>query len=215
MKDIILIGGGGHCKSIADTIITSTDYNILGVIDIREKIGKKVYDNIYVNGCDEDLEFYFKEGVKYAFISVGSIGNTFLRRKLYKKLCDIGFEMPIIIDKMAMISKEIFIGEGTFIGKGSIINSNVSIGKNCIINTGSILEHDCNIGDFVHVSSGAVICGNVSVGNDSHIGCNATVIEGIKIGKRSIVGAGSVILRDIDNDKKIVGNPGRRLENEG
>ena len=38
MENIVLIGGGGHCKSVIDTIESSKLYNIIGIIDKNEKL---------------------------------------------------------------------------------------------------------------------------------------------------------------------------------
>lgn len=38
--EIILIGGGGHCKACIDVIETERKYRIAGIIDIPEKKGE-------------------------------------------------------------------------------------------------------------------------------------------------------------------------------
>ncbi|HQB08035.1 MAG TPA: acetyltransferase, partial [Rectinema sp.] len=39
MKDIILIGGGGHCRSVIDVIELGNEFRIIGIIDKEENIG--------------------------------------------------------------------------------------------------------------------------------------------------------------------------------
>ena len=41
MKPIILVGGGGHCKSVIDAA-ESADYSILGVLDMPDEVGKAI-----------------------------------------------------------------------------------------------------------------------------------------------------------------------------
>lgn len=210
MNDIILIGGGGHCKSIIDTIRVVEKYNIIGILDVKEKVGEQIY-GIDIIGEDNDLEYYYRRGIKNAFVSLGSIENSELRRKLYLQAYSIGFEFPNIIDSSCIISKSVQLGVGNFIGKGVIINSDVIINNNCIINTGSIIEHDCIIGDFCHIAPGVVMCGNVTVGKNTHIGSNATIIQNIKIDNNNIIGAGSVVIKGIRANQKSVGNPCREV----
>ncbi|WP_143315070.1 acetyltransferase [Clostridium sp. HBUAS56017] len=210
MEKILLLGGGGHCRSIIDTIQFNNKYEIYGIVDPNIKKDERIF-GISVVGKDDDLENLFNEGITYAFISVGSIGNTKIRNILYEKAKKIGFKFPVIIDKSSIVSKDVIVGSGTFVGKGSIINSGSIIGENSIINSGSIIEHDCYIGKLVHISPGATLCGGVKVGNKSHIGSNATIIQGIGIGEEVIVGAGSVVIRNIDSFKKVVGNPAREV----
>ena len=210
MDDIILIGAGGHCKSILDSIKSSDEFKVYGIIDKAEVIGKEVYGEKII-GTDDDLKDIFNKGIKNAFIAVGSIGNPKVRKMLYEKIKSIGFNVPVIKDKTAIVAKEVQIGSGTYIGKRAVINSEAYIGENCIINTGAIIEHDCKIGNAVHVAPGAVVCGGVTIKDDSHIGCNATIIQGLNIGEASIIGAGTVVIKNIEPKKKVVGNPSREV----
>ena len=40
-KSLILVGGGGHCKSVLEAV-ESAGYSILGVLDMPEEIGKEI-----------------------------------------------------------------------------------------------------------------------------------------------------------------------------
>jgi sugar O-acyltransferase (sialic acid O-acetyltransferase NeuD family) len=206
MEDIILIGGGGHCKSIIDTINELKKYNIIGILDIADKLGNEIC-GIKIIGTDDSLEYYYKNGVRNAFLTIGSIGDTLIRRKLYSIALNIGYIFPNIIDNTAIVSDKIEIGHGNFIGKGAIININVKIANNTIINTGAIIEHDCYIGSFCHIAPGTAINGNVVIGENTHIGTNSTIIQNIKIGDNTIIGAGSVVVKNIESNIKAYGNP--------
>lgn len=206
MKDILLIGGGGHCKSVIDTLISSTDYNIIGILDTPDKVGEKIH-SVEVIGVDDDLQKYYDSGINYAFITLGSIGDTHLRVELYNKARAIGFDFPVIIDFSAVVSPTIHINNGSYIGKGAILNSDVSIGECCIINSGAIIEHDCKISSFCHIAPGTTMSGNVSLGKHTHIGTNSTIIQNITIGSHTIIGAGSVVISDFGSYKKAYGNP--------
>lgn len=208
-KKILLIGGGGHCKSVIDSLLSSEEYDEIGIIDNASETS---YQGCSVIGKDDDLPELFQNGWKYAFISVGSVGNTNLRRKLYKMVADIGFAVPVILDPSAAVAKEVFLGEGTFVGKNAVINSCSEIGTCAIVNSGAIVEHDCSIGAFAHVSPGAILCGQVRIGEDSHIGAGSVVRQQIHIGSNVLVGAGSVIVKDIRDGVKVYGNPGKVVE---
>ena len=168
MEKILLIGGGAHCSSVIDSINQQALYEPVGILDTPDKVGLNVL-GVPVIGVDEEMGEYFEKGIKYAFLSLGSIGDTYLRRKLKKKAEIIGFQFPIVIDPTAIVSKATQIGYGTFIGKGAIVNANASVGEHAIINSGTIVEHDCMIGDFVHLAPGTTMSGGVSIGPDSHI----------------------------------------------
>ncbi|MBT1247038.1 MULTISPECIES: acetyltransferase [unclassified Thermosipho (in: thermotogales)] len=207
-RKIILVGGGGHCKVVLSIILENNDYEIIGISDVESELGKKI-NGIEIKYTDDQLVQLFNEGVKNALVTVGSVGNSALRIKLFNKIKEIGFNIPIIISKKAIIAKNVLIGEGTVIMPGVIINPGVKIGKNCIINSGAIVEHDCIINNNVHVAPGVTLSGGVKIGENSHIGAGSTVIQNIKIGKNTIIGAGAVVVKDIPDNVKAFGVPAR------
>ena len=210
-KKILLIGGGGHCNSVLDSLLELNEYAEIGIVDIKENIGSSVM-GIPVVGCDDDLSTLFNNGHKYAFVTVGSIGNPFLRIKLFNLLSEIGYEIPSIIDFSAKVSKHAKIGQSVFVGKQSIINAGTLIQNGAIINSGSIVEHNCQIGAFSHIASGAILGGEVIVGENSHIGSNATIKQQVHIGSNSIIGMGSVVMQNIGNNIMAYGNPCREVK---
>ena len=202
-KKLVLIGGGGHCKSVLDTVLQGDEYDDIVITDPIIKAGTEIY-GCKVVGTDETLSSLRKQGYEYAFITVGSITDAGLRIKLAGIGAALGFKFPIIIDSTAVVSKHSKIGSGTFIGKNVSVNADVVIGEHCIINTGAIIEHECKVGDYTHVSVGAILCGHVEVGYESFIGAGATIIQECIIGNKVVVGANSTILSDAADDAKIV-----------
>lgn len=213
MKKIVLVGGGGHCKSVLDTLKELNQFEVVGILDNKEKVGLNIMGVPFI-GTDEDSIKVFESGVKYAFVTVGSIGNAELRKKLYRDLKSIGFILTPIVDKTAIISENTKIDEGTFIGKGSIINANSIIGKMCIVNTGVIIDHDCIVNDFVHIAPGSILCGGASIGEDSHIGTGTKIIQGISIGSNTLIGAGSLVVRDMGNNLVCFGSPCKKIKDK-
>ena len=209
-KKILLIGGGGHCKSVLDTLLLLNEYNEIAIVDLFENIGKSIME-IPIIGSDTDLAYLFKDGYEFAFITMGSIGNPKLRIKLYDEISLIGFKIPNIIDISANVSNFTELGKGIFIGKKSIVNAGAIVGNGAIINTGSIIEHDCKIGEFVHIAPGAILGGAVEIGKNSHVGSGAIIKQQIKIGYNSIIGMGSIVTKIIGNNKKAYGNPCREV----
>lgn len=188
MEEIILVGYGGHAKSMADAIERSGQFHIAGYTDSRERDCEYVY-----LGSDEELGIYQKKGILNLAICIGYLGRGSIRERLYRNLKRQGFSFPVIIDPSAVISERALIGEGAFIGKGAVINSEAEIGKMCIINTAAVIEHECQVGDFSHISVGAVLCGQVRIGKAAFVGANATIIQCQRIGERETVPAGMTI----------------------
>ena len=187
--EILLIGGGGHCKSVIDVIEQEDKYQIAGIVDKKELLGRDIL-GYKVIACDDDLE-KLSQKYKYAIVTVGQIRSNILRIKLFDKLIEIGYKLPVIISPLAYVSQHSSIEEGTVVMHNALINADVKIGKNCIINTKSLIEHDSVIENNCHVSTAAVINGGVIVKENSFFGSNATSKEYIEINK--FIKAGSVV----------------------
>lgn len=211
---LLLVGAGGHCKVILDLLLKLQGYEIAGIIDLKKRIGDKVF-GVPVVGTDSDLPKFFKKGVTRCFISVGSVGDAWVRVKLYNFVKKIGFILPNLISPETCISSQIILGEGNYIAPGVIINAGARIGNNCILNTGTIIEHDCQIGNFVHLSPGSILSGGVFVGNYSHIGTGSMVIQNLEIGASTVIGAGSVVTKNIRKCMVAYGNPCKERKKNG
>lgn len=204
LNNLVLIGGGGHCRSVIDSVYSSYSYSKIVITDPNLTTGTNIFGCKVVGG-DEALSELFSEGYDSAFIVVGSINNTILRRKIDNIIKTIGFYLPTIVDSSAVIASNCSMDEGVYIAKLSCVNSGSHIGRNAIINTGAIVEHDCHIGDYSHIAVGAVVCGGCWIENDVFVGANATVIQGIRVGKNSIIGAGCTVLADVPDNTTVTG----------
>ena len=198
-KKIIIIGAGGHAKSLINLITSTNEFKILGLIN-NSISNKKILD-CPILGTDKDLIKYYKKGVRYCSIGIGQIKNPYKRIKLFNLLKKIGFKIPTIISKKSECFKSNEIGEGTQVFHNTLINSNVKIGYNCIINSGSIIEHDVEISNNCHISTGAIINGGVKINENTFIGSGAIIKNNIQIGKNCVIGMGMVVKKKIEDGK--------------
>jgi len=187
-QSILLVGGGGHCKSVIDVLELENKFIIAGVIDKKELIGTEVL-GYKVLGCDDDLQELFQT-YKYAIVTVGQIKFKALRVKLFKILKEIGYNLPVIKSPLAYVSKHSFVDEGTVLMHDSLINAGVKVGKNCIVNTKALIEHDVVIEDNCHISTAAVLNGGVLVKEGTFFGSNATSKEYVAVSE--FIKAGSI-----------------------
>lgn len=205
MDKIILLGCGGHAKSVVDSIEKLGNYEVVGFLDKQAKVkyeNEITYKNYRIIGTDALVVELYRSGIHNAFITLGYMGNSEVRNQLCSMLKKIGYRLPTIIDETAVVAEDAKIGAGVFVGKRAVVNSNASIGEMCIINTGAIIEHECTIGAFSHVAVGTVVCGKVKIGTNTFVGANATVIQEVVVGNNVIVGAGSIVTKEIGNNMK-------------
>ena len=191
MKEIILIGGGGHCKSVIDVIEQEGKFQIIGIVDKPELLGVKVL-GYPVIGNDSDLVDLSKK-YRYALVTVGQIKSSSLRVRLFKLAVKVGLTMPNIISPRAYVSKHAMIGQGTVIMHDALVNANAKIGENCIINSKALIEHDAIIEDFCHIATNAVINGAAIVRQGSFLGSGVITKQGVKVEKNSFIKAGSLV----------------------
>lgn len=207
-KRLILVGGGGHCKSCIETIEAEGAYTVTGILDLPAMIGNSIL-GYPVIGTEDEAGKWKDDHV--FLITVGQIRDSILRRKIAAKLRDAGCRMATIVSPYARVSTRATLGEGTIVLHHATVNADVSVGDHAIINTAAIVEHDCRIGNFVHISTSAVVNGNCTIGNDVFIGSNAVLVNGITVGNDIVAGAGALIHRSIKESGTYAGNPCRKI----
>lgn len=203
MKPLILIGGGGHCKSLID-VAESAGYRIAGILDRPEELGKKIL-NYEVIGSDDDIPKYV--GSAEFIISVGYIRNPDLRIKLYELVKQQGGQFATLIASTAYVSQYASLGEGTVVMHHAFVNAEATVGKNVILNTFSNIEHGSIVGDQCHISTGVMVNGDCKVGNNCFIGSGSVLYNGVSITDGVVVSAGSVVRRPISIKGVYSGNP--------
>lgn len=186
MKNVIIIGAGGHAKVLQNTL-KLMGRTVLHALEEDQLIQKFSPDEIeLVNG-------------------IGSIKNVSLRKKVFEKFTALGYQFAPVIHPTATIANDVTLGVGVQIMAGAILQSAVHLADNVLINTGAILDHECIVGNHCHIATGAVFSGKVTLQDNVHIGTGSIVIQGITIGENSILGAGSVVYKNIPPGSKVYG----------
>lgn len=201
---LILIGGGGHCKSVIE-VAESAGYEIKGILDMPDEVGKDVLPGHKVIGTDDEIPQYVEECD--FIITVGFIKNSTLRIKLYNKVKAAGGRLATIIASTAHVSKYAELGEGTVIMHHAFVNAGAKIGDNCIINTFVNIEHDAEVGNQCHISTGTMVNGECKIGENCFIGSQSVCANCIEIASDIIVGAGSVVRKSVRVKGIYAGNP--------
>mgnify|MGYP005964875011 FL=1 len=207
-KKLILLGGGGHCKSVID-VAESAGFNILGVLDMPENVGKPILD-YEVIGTDDDIPRYVNTAE--FVITVGFIKNSAIRIKIYDKVKNAGGKFATIVASTAYVSKYAILGEGTVIMHQAVVNAEAKVGINCIINTKANIDHGAIIGDFTHLSVGVLIAGEAKVGDRCFCGIGSTIQHLTTITSDVILGAATLVVKDITNSGIYVGIPAKFLK---
>ena len=209
MEKLVLVGGGGHCRSCIDVIEAEGKYEIAGIVDRPSKIGEKVlgYD---IFACDDDLPELSLE-YKNFFITLGQRKISDMRVKMYNILIDLEVKLVTIISPYSNVSGHSTIGNGSIIMHQVLIVAGSIVGNNCIINNKALIEHDSVIGDHCCISTAAVVNGGVRVGEKSYLGSASTSVQNIDIAPETIIGAGAVVTKNITQAGIYVGIPAKAI----
>jgi N,N'-diacetyllegionaminate synthase len=198
VKSLLLIGGGGHCRSCIDVIEAEGKYQIAGIVNLSR--GNREQTHGYnVLGVDEDLQELLKKHPN-ALITVGQIKSPDMRLKLFEQVQRLGFELPNIISPRAYVSPYACLGTGTIVMHDALINAGAIIGNNCILNTKSLVEHDAIVEDHCHISTGSIVNGGTVIREKTFVGSNTITKEYITIGKHSVIGGGLRVVCDVPDN---------------
>lgn len=188
MDDLILIGGGGHCKACIDVIESEGKYRIKGILDTPDKIGQTLSGYLYI-GTDDDLQHYIDEG-SFFLITIGQVSTSKTRQLIAQNLSKRSAKLATVISPRAYIAESAKVLAGTIAMHDSLVNAYAEIGEHCIINSKALIEHDSVIDAFCHISTGAIINGGVKIGEGSFVGSNAVTKQGVSLEPNSFVKAG-------------------------
>lgn len=203
---LILLGGGGHCRAVINSLGTEQVRRIAGVLDPHltgDVLGHPVL------GGDEQLSLLLDHSE--FLVTVGFARDSRIRISIFRKLVGLGGRFATVTSPTAIISKRSQLGAGTAVLHGSVIGPQTSIGENCIVNTAAVVEHDVNVGDHSHISTGAIVNGGCRIGNSVLLGSGSIVMQGIHIADDVVCGAGSVVVNDILEPGVYVGCPARKI----
>lgn len=203
MKPLILIGGGGHCKSVIE-VAESVGREIKGIFDLPEKVGGQVLGYPII-GTEDDIERYAAEA--QFIITVGFIKDPSNRLRIFDKLVRAGADIATLIASTARVSRHAVIGCGTVVMHYAFVNAGAVIGENVIINTYANIEHDATVGSQTHISTGAMVNGNCRVGQRCFVGSQSVMANATSIADDIVVGAGALVRKSLVRKGIYSGNP--------
>ena len=199
MYRLAIYGAGGHGKVIADAAIALGWKEIVFYDEAWPEYNKNSIWPVVGN-----YEKLITELNQVSGVVIG-IGNCALRLKTHRALSQLGAPMTSIVHPNSYISPCSYVGAGTVVFAGVVVNIDTKVGEACIINTGATVDHDCILGDGVHICPGTNLSGGVSVGEESWVGLGASIRHGIKIGSKVMIGAGAVIVKDVIDGSTMIG----------
>jgi len=111
-----------------------------------------------------------------------------------------------------LMSDDIKIGQGTFIGAYCVLTTNINIGEHGLLNRGNHIGHDTNIGSYFSAMPGAIVSGNVTIYDMVYIGTNSSIKEKLSVHSLTNIGSNAAVVKNIESSGTYVGVPVQKIK---
>lgn len=199
----ILVGGGGHARSVV-AMLAALDLKVDGYV-AREASASPPGGLRYLGSDQELLGVESRELVN----GIGTVVPGGARQAVFELLEGAGHAFLTLIHPRAWVDPTAEVRDGVHVMAGALVQTNAVLGRNALVNTGAVIDHDTVLGDHVHVATRAALAGDVVVEESAFIGAGATIIHGIRVGAGALVAAGAVVTRDVAPGSRVYGVPAR------
>jgi sugar O-acyltransferase (sialic acid O-acetyltransferase NeuD family) len=211
MKEIIIIGAGGHAAELRDYIGHYNHSNppenirVKGYLDDDEdNFGKYAYPEPFLGSIKNHL-------VDKNELYLMGIANLAYRRPIIEKFVREGAKFIGLIHPTALVSPSARIGKGVVISHNASVGPKAVIGDYCVLNSRCTIGHDSVLGRYNFISPQVAISGNTIIGDENMLGTNACTIPAKRIGNNNVVAAGMVIYKDIGDNETVIFRHKERL----
>lgn len=200
MKEVIIIGSGGHGAELDDYIKYNHQFDaadglkVIGFLDdnpdsyARYRLSAPLLGGVKDHKVRKDVHYLM------------GIANLKYRKFFVEQYTMQGAVFISFIHKTAYISDSATIGKGVVIGPMVNLGPNARVGDFTLLNSRCSLGHDTVVGKYNFISPNVCFSGFTSVGDENLFGINSATIPSIKIGDRNKIAAGMVLDRNIEND---------------
>ena len=188
MRRLIIVGAGGHARSVAETVLLSGKFELAGFLDDTFPGLAKVWD-FPVLGTTADIE----KCRAFAEVAVVAIGKNELREVLCGQLRTAGFELATVIHPCAIVSPKAVVDAGCMIMAGAIIGTEAQLGSGVIVNCGAVVDHHCRVEDFGHLGVHAAMAGSSVLGRGTWMQAGSALGYGVRIDAGVVLAPGEAV----------------------
>jgi acetyltransferase EpsM len=211
MKQIIIIGAGGHAAELRDYINhhnasrPADRIEVLGFLDDEEKNDHHYgFSEPFLGGIEN-------HSVRTDSLYLMGIANIAYRKSLVEKFESNGAKFTGLIHPTAIISPSCEIGEGTVISHNASVGAKAKLGRFNMLNSRCTIGHDTQMGDYNFISPQVAISGYTKIGNNNLIGTNSCTIPSMVIGSNNKIAAGMIVYKPVGDNETVMFRHQERL----
>lgn len=190
---LAIFGYGGHAREVAKQINKEVEFFV---------------DDEYSNDFAQPVSSFNPQ----THMMMVAVGDSKERKKVVEKLPRGTSYFTFIHPTAQIMSDDIVIGQGSFIGANCILTTNILLGNHSLLNRGVQIGHDSVIGNFFSAMPGVIVSGNVLIGDNVYMGNNSTAREKISICEEVVIGSNACVVKDIISRGVYVGVPAKFLK---
>jgi len=186
-KRLLIIGTGGHGRSVAEAVLLRGDYVLAGFLDDAAVPAQRLWDwpvwgaTAMLSACRDRIDAVFV-----------AIGNNVLREALHQRVQAQGLALATVIHPTAAVSPRAAIGQGSAIMAGAVVGTGVELGEGVIVNCGAVVDHDCTVEPFGHLGVNAGMAGGSVLGRCAWMQVGAAIAQGVKVAADRVLLPGEV-----------------------
>jgi len=190
---LALFGYGGHAREVA--------------AQMQKEVTFFVNDE-YANDVAKPISQFDPE----EYTMMVAVGDSRARFDVVQSLPKETTYFTFIHPTALLLSKDINIGTGSFIGAYSILTTNITIGDHAILNRGNHIGHDTEIGSYFSAMPGAIVSGNVKIYSMVYMGTNSSIKEKLSIHSLATIGSNTAVVKHIEEPGTYAGTPAKKIK---
>lgn len=185
---LLIIGAGGHGKSVAEAVLLANHFNIVGFLDDSQALNTKIWDFEVLGSTD--LLYHYQSSVDYVIVA---LGNNDLRQRLITNALNCGFKLATVIHPSAIVSPTALIGDGSTIMAGAIIGTEAILGIGTIVNCGAVVDHHAKVCDYAHLGVNACMAGGTILGTLAWMKAGSAIGYGVNVPEATVLMPGQTL----------------------
>lgn len=180
----LLIYGSKEFSTTVSDLAKHCGHEVVGMVD-DFNIGANIVGN---------LDFAIKAfpPSEYGFAVAIGYSNIPGRRKAWERIHAAGYQAPALIHPRAYVADSAFVGEGSMVMAGAIVDVRAQLGEIVVVWPGACISHDTTVGSNTFVSPNATLCGSSVIGSDTFIGAAAAIADHCQVPASSFIKMNSI-----------------------
>ena len=188
MHRLIIVGAGGHGRSVAEAILGGGQFRVVGFLDDAFPGLSQVRGFPVLGGIAD-----FSRLLDCADAAIVAIGNNQLRKEACSRLCIAGLELATVIHPRAIVSPSAIVGTGSAIMAGAIVGTEAVLGEGVIVNCGAVVDHHCKVEDFGHLGVSAAMAGGSVLGEGAWMQAGSALGYGVTVDAAMVLAPGEAV----------------------